>query len=584
MGAPPRHGPRVEARILTIWMQEIPPPIRARASALIGALVVTACGGSATVGIPGQPLVPPRAQVLHFGVEQPDLTLDPARVHDLTTASVVQNLFDGLYRWDEHLRIVPDAAQGMPDVSPDGLTYTFHLNPAVKFSNGDPVTAQDWIWSWTRALRIHAADLSALELIQGAAEVEQGKSASIAGLSAPDSLTLVAHLVHPAGYWLGQLATPGPTSVVDPVVLAASGDPDGPGWAANPATCVGTGPYRLAGTRPGRSLWFTPVPNWWGGSSGVLQKVVIDLGVSPATQVRRFEEGSYDMVGEAAQPIDPASLVHDASQADLSQDLHQEPTATTIALTFDLASGPFASGAQPTSGGATPGLEDPGLAAREAFDLAIDRQQLANAVCADAPSCIPATGGPIPPTLRGYLGPARDPYARADPARARRLLAQAGGAAKFDGLVLGYPQGDLGARIAQELASQWRSTLGVEVTTAPIGPNLPAPPLFLETWTASYDNPQAWFDSHPGCGAASAGEGAAFCPDSVATLLARAATTAGDGALPLYQQALEVVVRDVTWAALLYPQQPFLVQPYLLGWGSNGFNDVPWTDLKVIEH
>ncbi|HZV51016.1 MAG TPA: ABC transporter substrate-binding protein [Candidatus Dormibacteraeota bacterium] len=561
--------------------------IRALVGALIGAVAVAACGGSAPVGSPAQPLAPLGAQVLRFGVAQPALNLDPARTHDPTTVSLVQNLFDGLYRWDEHLRIVPDAALGMPDVSPDGLTYTFHLNPAVRFSNGDPVTAQDWIWSWTRALRIHAADLSALELIQGAAEVEQGRASTVTGLSAPGDLTLVARLVRPAGYWLGQLAIPGPASVVDPRVLTASGDPDGSAWATSPATCVGTGPYRLAGVRPGRSLWFTPLADWWGGSSGVLQKVVVDLGVAPSTQVRRFEDGAYDLVGEASQPIDPADLVRYAEQPNLRQQLHQEPTATTVALAFDPESGPFAGGTEPAavSAGTTPApAEDRGPIAREAFDLAIDRQQLANAACAGSLTCVPATGGPIPPTLRGYLGTGKDPYAHADPARARRLLAEAGGPARFDGLVLAYPPDDRSARVAHELVAQWRSALGVEVTAAAVAPGAvqARPVLFLETWTAPYDSPQAWFDAHPSCTAVPlAGIGSA-CPASVTRLVGRAAVTAGDGALPLYQQALQVVVRDVTWAALLYGQQPVLIQPYLLGWDYSGLEDVPWTDLKFI--
>jgi oligopeptide transport system substrate-binding protein len=566
-------------------MQKV--PIQALVGALLGALAITACGGSAVVGSPAQPLAPPGAQVLRFGVAQPSLDLDPARADDPTTISLVQNLFDGLYRWDEHLRIVPDAAQGMPDVSPDGLTYTFHLNPAVRFSNGDPVTAQDWIWSWTRALRIHAADLSALELIQGATQVEQGKAAAIAGLSAPDAFTLVAHLVRPAGYWLGQLAVPGPTSVVDPLVLAASRDPDGSGWAASPATCVGTGPYRLAGVRPGRSLWFTPVTDWWGGSNGVLQKVVVDLGVAPTTQVRRFEEGTYALVGEAAQPIDPVDLARYAGRPDLRQELHQEPAAVTIALAFDLTDGPFAGG---TGAAAVPvattaeAAQEPGLAAREAFDLATDREQLADAACSGSLTCVPATGGPIPPMLRGHLE--RDPYAHADPARARRLLAEAGGPARFNGLLLTYPPDDRSARVAHELVAQWRSALGVEVTAAPapVGASQGRAALSLETWTAPYDSPQAWFDSHPTCTAVPLAGAGSSCPAPVPRLVERAAVTAGDGALPLYQQALQAVVREVSWVALLYGQQPVLAQPYLLGWGYSGLDDVPWTDLKITKH
>src|SRR5207244_6529474 len=117
----------------------------------------------------------------------------------------LQNVFNGLVKYNEKLQIVPDAAQGMPEVSPDGLTYTFHLRKDVKFSNGDAVTSKDWVWTFTRTLRLAQAYGSNLEAIKGATDVESGAAKTIAGLSAPDDYTVKAVLDQPAGYWLSQL-------------------------------------------------------------------------------------------------------------------------------------------------------------------------------------------------------------------------------------------------------------------------------------------------------------------------------------------------------------------------------------------
>ena len=75
---------------------------------------------------------------------------------------LMQNVFDNLWRFDDKLNIVPDIATAVPTqanggISADGLTYTVHLNPAAKFSNGDPVTSKDVLYSWNRAAALHGA-------------------------------------------------------------------------------------------------------------------------------------------------------------------------------------------------------------------------------------------------------------------------------------------------------------------------------------------------------------------------------------------------------------------------------------------
>src|SRR5437588_792642 len=125
-----------------------------------------------------------------------------------------------------------------------GRTYTFQLRKDVKFSNGDAVTAKDWVWTFTRTLRLQQSYASNLEAIKGAADVESGKAKTISGLSAPDDFTLKAVLDQPAGYWLSQLAMPTAGLVLDQKVIEATGDVDGEKWTQNPATYIGTGAYK----------------------------------------------------------------------------------------------------------------------------------------------------------------------------------------------------------------------------------------------------------------------------------------------------------------------------------------------------
>src|SRR5205823_10063726 len=82
-------------------------------------------------------------------------SLDPALVTAPIETTIVYNLFDGLYRFDDQLRLEPDIATGLPDVSADGLVYTFHLRHDVRFWNGASVTASHVVYSWNRAAAAH---------------------------------------------------------------------------------------------------------------------------------------------------------------------------------------------------------------------------------------------------------------------------------------------------------------------------------------------------------------------------------------------------------------------------------------------
>src|SRR2546422_4450190 len=171
--------------------------LRTTAVAVVTFAIAGACGGGG--GTQSESLA--ADQTLRFGIANDLSQLDPAQVDAAVDITFLQEVFTGLYKFDKNLKIVPDGAKDMPDVSADGLTYTFHLRNDVQFSNGDKVTAKDWIFSWTRTLRLNGSYASNLYALKGGSDVADGKATTVAGLSAPDDYTLKAVLESPAAYW-----------------------------------------------------------------------------------------------------------------------------------------------------------------------------------------------------------------------------------------------------------------------------------------------------------------------------------------------------------------------------------------------
>src|SRR5579864_4958365 len=129
-------------------------PIRARGLRTLAGLVAVALAGAAcgttTLSNTGSQQLA-TDQTLRFPSDSDIGSLDPALIQAETDVELYQNLFDGLLKFDDRLNIVPDLATGMPEISSDQMTYTFHLRPEARFWNGDPVTAQDFIYSFSRA-------------------------------------------------------------------------------------------------------------------------------------------------------------------------------------------------------------------------------------------------------------------------------------------------------------------------------------------------------------------------------------------------------------------------------------------------
>src|SRR5439155_4930806 len=123
---------------------------------------------------------------------------------------ILMNVTEGLVQWSEQSQLVPALAEKW-DVTDGGRTYTFHLRPGVKFQNGRPVTAADFVWSMNRALNPSTRSEVAstyLNDIAGATDVLQGRATAATGLKAVDDHTLRIEIAEPKAYFLAKLTYP----------------------------------------------------------------------------------------------------------------------------------------------------------------------------------------------------------------------------------------------------------------------------------------------------------------------------------------------------------------------------------------
>jgi oligopeptide transport system substrate-binding protein len=529
-------------------------------------------------------------QTLHIAIPE-DIGVfepfDPDQLGSDLDYSIAQNLFDGLFRMDDQLRVVPDLASKMPTISTDGLTYTIPLRPDARFSNGDQVTAADVVYSWNRALIAGGPWASAsgyanvFQPIAGYAEFERAVGnrnppPALAGLSAPDPHTILLRLSGPVGdYFLTQLTLPA-AWVVDQRVIQANGEQR---WWQRSDSLVGTGPFRMVSRVPGTSMTFAPVRNWWGGAQSLLKKLELDIVPDIETILQGYKSDRYDLVGlgdygPGAAGTRVASLL--AKDPQHANDVRTFIRGRTEWLGFNVRSGPF--------GGVN------GRLGRRALSQAIDRNELARAVCAAGTLCYPATGGLISKGLDAYLGDGSNSGLRFDVAAARaELQAWDPTRSKRGGLTYVYIANSLFRNVGNNLRQQWRKNLGIDVTLQGYDPEtfiydrvFEAYSLFRGSWSGDYDNPKDWYDNLFLAGAPAAASG--FDSPQFVNTVTQAENSSGAAATNAYKQADRMLLDEAVIDPLFYYVHTVVVKPYVTGFGANALYEYRWTEIKLLEH
>jgi oligopeptide transport system substrate-binding protein len=531
---------------------------------------VTACTSSST---PPPPVLLASDQTLSFPIAQDLSDFDPALISSPADVDVLRNVFSGLYKFDRQLTEVPDLAVGSP-VSADGLTYTYHLRHNATFSNGDPITADDFLYSWNRAVAKQGDYATLFQLVAGYDLVAAGKSTQMSGLVKVDDYTFTSTLTKKAGYWMTELGL-WPFWVVDSKVIAASGEDT---WFTQPQTLIGSGPFRMTARLPGQTLDFEPVAKWYGGATGAIKHVHIDVNSDVDAQVTKYEAGVYSLIGYARQGLSPTAAVRYASDPKLKAQLQVRPLGVTYLIGFNLKTGPFAG-------------VDAGRAGRHAFTAAIDRTALAQAACSQGTTCVAATGGVISKGLQGYLGDGADSNVTFDAVAAKaEYQAWDPNGSKVKGLTYTYDTSPFNKAVCANLTAQWLKNLGVTVTCVEMDRNTflddrnsrCAYAAFRQSWSADYDHPQDWFDNLFVTDAGSSGS--CYSNASFDSMVANADSTPLTQSLADYKAAGQLLIQQVVYGALVYGVEESVAQPYVQGVGGNALYDYSWTEARVLRH
>ncbi len=231
---------------------------------------------------------------LNVMVETPVEAIDPQTAMDGTSLEVIANFTDGLMQMDSDGKTIPAIAESY-DVSDDGCTYTFHLRDA-KWSNGDPVTAADFVFAWQRAVDPEVASeysymLSDIGQIVNAADIIAGeKDMSELGVAALDDKTLEVHLNVPVSYFPSLMYFP-TYYPVNQAFFESCADT----FATSPETTLSNGAFILDDYQPaGTTIHLTRNPDYWDADRVKLSGIQYQVIQDSQQALMSYQTGSLD--------------------------------------------------------------------------------------------------------------------------------------------------------------------------------------------------------------------------------------------------------------------------------------------------
>lgn len=534
---------------------------RRRARVLLAALVVGLATAAAATASVAHHSTAKAAGTLRIAVTQPPDSFDPAVLSDNRSIELSQNVYDGLTDVNSQLKVVPAIALHWK-ASHGGTVYTFYLRHNVRFQNGDPVTAQDFVYTFNRALspKIASPDSFFLTNIAGANAVTKGKAKAASGLKAIGKYTLRVKLTGPAGYFPA-LVSRWPAWVVDPKVAKKAN------WA-KPGTAVGTGAFLFSGAVGDSQYSFTANPHYFGGKPKV-HKVSVTVLPSTSAAVARYQAGGFDAVIN----LDSAALQLVKSSKALKSQFHSRPLLRTVWLGMSYNKAPFNK-----------------LDVRLAFNHAIDRAALIKIALGGQAT----TGsGWLPPGLPGSIAGKQKPYSY-NPSLAKQLLSQAGypNGKGFPSINLYYTLATGEYEQAFEfIQNELQQNLGISVGLKPMTPNgfnammsnpSQRPSFYGYSFGLDYPDAQEQATYLGITGAAYNFENYA---DARYTKLVNEANASSNQAkrARLYAASEELRYKQAVDVVLYYPNTTWLVKPYVHGFGESPLYTKKWIGVTVTK-
>lgn len=382
------------------------------------------------------------------GVGQQFTTLDPGLSTETVNRYALAHMYAGLYKKLEDGSVVPDLAAGEPEVSEDGLTYTIKLKDGLVWSDGEPITAHDFVFGINRNLTYGAENgfvtdkmvryLEGAEEYLADTEVDL-ETFSFAGVEALDDTTVVYHLKTPCAFFTGLLCGGGFLPLRADVAEAGFSE-----WAVEPGYPV-TGAYVLDYCNENEKVVLTKNESFYDAENVTVDEITFQVMPDMDAQAAAFKTGDLD----AALAIS-ASIV---STYENQNELWNRPQQSVYSI--DLNSGEKGPEA----------LKDVNV--RRALAISINRDEIVKAI--NAGNFYTPLYGYVPFGMKGAEddfrkeGDAKQLYQAYDPEKAKELLKEAG----YDEsnpltLKYKYSNNSIHADVAQMLEQMWKA-VGVNV-------------------------------------------------------------------------------------------------------------------------
>lgn len=478
-------------------------------------------------------------------------TLDPALATDVTSNTVISAMYEGLTRQDEAGQVLPAAADSW-DVSEDGKTYTFHLNKDAKWSNGDAVTAADFVNGWLRALDPNLEPKPSeyayqLYYVVGAEAYNTGTgNADGVAIKAVDDYTFEVTLNDATPYFLSMLSL----SVYAPIHSSAL---ENPSFAAEASTNIGNGAFVMTEWKRNNSITLVPNENYHARDEIKFNKITFTMVNDSNSELNMYDTNKVDYAGAPTGqlPIDQYKTIADK----YDDEFKIKGTASLYYYLFNTTEKPFDN-----------------AKIRQALSMAVERTQITEKVTMGGQ--IPAFGV-VPPGITGTEGEFRSEYSDAyfteDIEQAKQLLAEGlkeSGLTALPEFTLKYNTSEGNQKVAEAIVDMWRKNLGINVS---IGNEEWG--VFLENrnamnfdvaragWAADYNDPISFVGLFT---STSGNNGTGYASPEYDALVAKAGkATDTKERMDILAQAEKLFVESHSIIPLYYYSTVYLVKPNL---------------------
>jgi len=513
-----------------------------------------------------QPAEPAKEAVFNWNIGADPKTIDPVLNGASDGGDVINQTFEGLVR-EKSGTIYPGIAESW-EVSEDGLTVTFKLRES-KWSDGSPLTAHDFVYSWKRGMDPATASEYAwiweYTNIVGAFDAVNGASLDAVGVKALDDQTLEVKLITPTDYIVSLLSfyhfMPTKQSAVE---AGADG-----AWAKDPAVAVSNGPFKLTSYKIGEGLTLVKNENYWNAAEVKIDRIEGKFIDEQATAYQAYQAGELHLLPDVP-PAEIPTLMAESSE------FYVFPLLGTYYYNINMD---------------LPMFQD--VRVRKALNLAIDRELIVETLGAGQ---VPAAGF-VPPGFidhegndffekSGTYGIATDDSKVAE---AQALLAEAGfpGGAGFPEFTLMYNTGAGHQQVAELVQEMWKTNLGISVK------------LENQEWAVFQDTRKegdyevargGWltdFMDPMGLLAIFTSENAYNDPNfknsEYDTLLSTAAKTRGAEHFEALYAAQEILMSELPIIPVYHYTDIVLASPKLQGWDRSVLGTLDFSTASIVE-